>query len=278
MRTLPPFALFFAALAACAGPPEPAPIARGQAPDAAAQLAAEIDESSLASERLRFLTLAPAAPIARLDGLVSEVRRPGAGDAYEAAVAAVKAAYEQEGIGAVGDADIEALAFLVLMQAAHSAQEDLKAIMAQVKAINASREGVRQMLDRLERDLAKNQGLSPDAPVKPAPDGCLKLGVECATLAGPVGDDVDAEFASALVRKAYDGAVGKGVFTKADLDSAVDKAKGKLDSMSEMGEMGEMESLRLQMAMDRMSKMMSTLSNLLKKISDTSNEIVQNLK
>ena len=35
-----------------------------------------------------------------------------------------------------------------------------------------------------------------------------------------------------------------------------------------MSEMGEMESLRLQMAMDWMSKMMSTLSNLLKKISD----------
>jgi hypothetical protein len=30
--------------------------------------------------------------------------------------------------------------------------------------------------------------------------------------------------------------------------------------------------------MDRMSKMMSTLSNLMKKISDTSSAIVQNLK
>jgi len=45
-----------------------------------------------------------------------------------------------------------------------------------------------------------------------------------------------------------------------------------------MSEMGEMESLRLQMAMDRMSKMMSTLSNLLKKLSDTSSQIAQNLK
>ena len=51
--------------------------------------------------------------------------------------------------------------------------------------------------------------------------------------------------------------VGRGDLTKAKLDSAVDKAKSDLDSMSEMG---EMESLRLQMAMDRMSKMYSTLS------------------
>ena len=39
-----------------------------------------------------------------------------------------------------------------------------------------------------------------------------------------------------------------------------------------------MESLRLQMAMDRMSKFMSTLSNLLKKMSDTGSTITQNLK
>ena len=51
--------------------------------------------------------------------------------------------------------------------------------------------------------------------------------------------------------------------------------KNDLDSMSEMG---EMESLRLQMAMDRLSKMMSTLSNLLKKVSDAADSIVQNLK
>lgn len=63
--------------------------------------------------------------------------------------------------------------------------------------------------------------------------------------------------------------------TKAELQAQIDHIKGDLDSMSEMG---EMESLRLQMAMDRMSKMMSTLSSLLKKISDTSQSITQNIK
>jgi len=63
--------------------------------------------------------------------------------------------------------------------------------------------------------------------------------------------------------------------TKAELDGSIDQMRAELDSMSEMG---ETESLRLQMAMDRMSKMMSTLSNLLKKISDTQNAIVQNIK
>jgi hypothetical protein len=49
----------------------------------------------------------------------------------------------------------------------------------------------------------------------------------------------------------------------------------RIDRMSEMG---EMESLRLQMAMDRMSKMMSTLSNVLRKASETAQNITGNIK
>jgi seryl-tRNA synthetase len=63
--------------------------------------------------------------------------------------------------------------------------------------------------------------------------------------------------------------------TAAELDQAIDEVKAELDSLSELG---ETESLRLQMAMDRMSKFMSTLSNILKKSSETSGEITQNLK
>jgi hypothetical protein len=45
-----------------------------------------------------------------------------------------------------------------------------------------------------------------------------------------------------------------------------------------LSEMGEMESLRLQMAMDRMAKMMATLSNMLKLMSETAQDIVRNIK
>lgn len=62
---------------------------------------------------------------------------------------------------------------------------------------------------------------------------------------------------------------------KKDIYNAKETIKNKLDSMSEMG---EMESLRLQMSMDRLSKMMSTLSNLLKKASETASGITQNIK
>jgi hypothetical protein len=65
-----------------------------------------------------------------------------------------------------------------------------------------------------------------------------------------------------------------------DLDSVLQLvatlyAKQLIDSLSELS---EMDQLRLQMAMDRLSKMMSTLSNILKKMSDTASQITQNLK
>ena len=55
----------------------------------------------------------------------------------------------------------------------------------------------------------------------------------------------------------------------------VDSLKHDLDSL---GELSETESLRLQTAMDRLSKLMTTLSNILKKMSDTTQSITQNLK
>ena len=75
--------------------------------------------------------------------------------------------------------------------------------------------------------------------------------------------------------KGRDYAPVPGQPSQADLGASIDQMQSDLDSMSEMG---EMESLRLQMAMDRLSKMMSTLSNMLKKVSDTSDAITSNIK
>lgn len=145
--------------------------------------------------------------------------------------------------------DIEALTFIVMMEAAKSAQEDLRAIMDQVKQINdAKAESRKTMAPKragapVARSAESPRPVATARPIKP-------VGVNQATL-------------SLRPRP------------KADLDAAIKKAKDNQDSLNELG---ETESLRLQMAMDRMSKMMSTLSNLLKKVSDTSAGITQNLK
>lgn len=81
----------------------------------------------------------------------------------------------------------------------------------------------------------------------------------------------EASVSAGLLQRELDQSIG----IQTELDEQIDRIKKDLESLSEMG---ETESLRLQMAMDRLSKMMSTLSNLLKKSSDTASGIVQNLK
>ena len=45
------------------------------------------------------------------------------------------------------DGDIMAMAFIVMMQASKAAQDDLKAIMAKVKAINSQKKKMREAMD-----------------------------------------------------------------------------------------------------------------------------------
>lgn len=65
------------------------------------------------------------------------------------------------------------------------------------------------------------------------------------------------------------------VGTLADLKNAADAVGTQIDAMSDMSQMQQMQ---LQIYMDRRSKFYETLSNVLKKISSTADEIVGNMK
>jgi len=54
-------------------------------------------------------------------------------------------------LGSMGDGDIMAIAFIVMMEAAKSAREDLKAIMAGVKAINKDKESQRESVEKIRQ-------------------------------------------------------------------------------------------------------------------------------
>lgn len=54
-------------------------------------------------------------------------------------------------LGNIPEGDIEALVFLVLMQAAKSAQEDVKAVMESVKNINKSKQQWRELMEHASR-------------------------------------------------------------------------------------------------------------------------------
>jgi hypothetical protein len=172
-------------------------------------------------------------------------------------------------LGNRGGGDVEALVSLVLMQAAKSAQDDLRKLLAEMQNAEERKKALREAFDRLKRQESalearlktRFSALPGSTPCHP-PDCGLTPAELSAILSHPISSKLP-------VRKF------QPVATVADLNALESQMKNELDSMSEMG---ETESLRLQMAMDRLSKMMTTLSNVLKKISDTSQSIVQNMK
>ena len=214
-----------------------------------------------------------------VDDQVNSGRYVDAGEVVREAVRLLEARHDAAvllgrgavgGVAELGDADIMSLAFIVMMEAAKSAREDLKAIMDGVKAINEQKRAWREVQDKVNRDRAANAGLDPeDAEL----DFSRGLGSEQAYHAVPV-PHLDPDAPGGIRRVPTD--LHPGPLTrKEDLCTVVAEVKNKLDSLSELG---EMESLRLQMAMDRMSKLMSTLSNALKTSADTASAVTQNLK
>lgn len=140
-----------------------------------------------------------------------------------------------------------------------------------VKAINAAKRRLRELLGKIRRDVvAATVSELEGNGVAFSPRG---LGGERAYhhVEIPVPDaESRGGFQVAVI-----SLVDDKIVSKAQLEAAADAIRNELDSMSELG---EMESLRLQLAMDRMSKFMSALSNLLNKVSDTSEGIIDNLK
>ena len=152
-------------------------------------------------------------------------------------------------LGSMGSQDIEALAFLVLMQASKSAQEDLKAIMAKVKSLNNQKSKVREAIAALNN---KNSTIT-----RAKLDSC-KLLIQSTT----------------NVQKTKTVSSSRAV-TQSEINETITRLSDQRDSLSEMG---EEQQLKLQMLLDRRSKLLSTLSNLMKKISQTQDSIIANLK
>ncbi|MCK4946516.1 MAG: hypothetical protein KAS59_09670 [Alphaproteobacteria bacterium] len=80
----------------------------------------------------------------------------------------------------------------------------------------------------------------------------------------------------ARIRRLSDRNIGRSnedVLLK--IESKINNIEQELDSLSDLS---EEESIKLQMLQERMSKMATTLSNILKKYSDTKSAIIQNIK
>jgi len=139
-------------------------------------------------------------------------------------------------LGNMNDNDIEALAFMVLMQAAKSAQEDLKAVMAGVKAINAEKAKQREQAANLNKEKTATVDKSDRQNIQVKKDSPSKF------------------------------TISPEMVKKMDIQK------------DELGELTEEQQLKLQMYMDRQSQLEQAISNILKKIADTQNQIIQNIR
>jgi hypothetical protein len=163
--------------------------------------------------------------------------------------------------GSFGSADIEALVFVVLMNATQDMDQDLKTIMGQVNAINQAKESLRSLQLSTQEEVARSGGKA-SAPCRSP--FCLSLAQRLGQLSASTASLPRAVRLQSPSEPTY-----------ANLQVLQNSLKSQLDSMSEMS---ETESLRLQMAMDRRSKFVETLSNIMKNISDTQSSIIGNLK
>ena len=152
-------------------------------------------------------------------------------------------------LGNISGADIEAIAFLVLMQASKSAQEDLKAIMAQVKSINNQKSKIREALAALDD---KNRSIT-------------RVRLDSFKLLLKTQPNV----------KRTNNIPSTREISQVEIDNM---RTGLIESRDSLSGIGEERQLRLQILMDRRSKLLTTLSNLMKKISQTQDNIIANLK
>ncbi len=173
-------------------------------------------------------------------------------------------------LGSYQGEDIESVAFIVLMEATKSANEDLKMIMAEVKAMTAAKAKLRDLISTVNKDVSANAGQKDKLPPL---DFSTGMGTQEAyhDAPMPVPDPGSTGGVKFIPTNLYNGQLDD----VAELRAILDDLKGQLDSMNEMS---EMTSLRLQMMMDRRSKFVSTLSNIMKKLSNTQDSLVQNLK
>jgi len=181
----------------------------------------------------------------------------------KAAGATPSATGENRGLsGGLSDIDIEAVVFIVMMQAAQDAGDDLNSIMQQMKSVNEQKQELRQIMDALNQARAQGSNKPPNAP--------------CATLA-----------CQSLVAQIRQFSATAGKLPHPVRWPATDHVTyGEIAQLQQqiqqnansLGEQSETQSLELQMTMDRRSKLLDTLSNVLKTISDTSDSVVQNLK
>lgn len=162
-----------------------------------------------------------------------------------------------------GSMSIEALVTLVMMQSAKDNEEELRNMMAYMKKTNEEKQKLREAQEKMEKNKS--------AMSKQMLDSFRRL-------TKPQVNAVSATQTTKLQPSPTVTKISRPVNSQVsatEIKQVQDSLKSKLDGMNEMS---EMTSLHLQQSMDRRSKFINTLSNIMKKISETQDSIIQNMK
>jgi hypothetical protein len=185
--------------------------------------------------------------------------------------------------------DASEAAFLVLAMATKDMDDDLRMIMAEIKATNAAKQKLRDQIKALNEWISEAMGESGGHPKSSDIDNTKVSGKPPATAARtqpakvpPVRTASLQTASSPVIRLEYVKAPTIRPLPPRNSDVAVSILKSLLDEIKDqldgLNELSEMTSLRLQMTMDRRSKFISTLSQMMKKTSTTQDILVQNIK
>jgi len=185
--------------------------------------------------------------------------------------------------------DASEAAFLVLAMATKDMDDDLRMIMAEIKAANAAKQKLRDQIKDLNKWISEAMGKAGDHPKSSDIDNTKVSGKPPATAASaqptkvPLIRSASLQTASSpVVRLEYVKAPTIRPLPPRNSDISVSSLKSLLDDIKRrldgLNELSEMTSLRLQIAMDRRSKFISTLSQMMKKTSTTQDILVQNIK
>lgn len=186
--------------------------------------------------------------------------------------------------------DVSEAAFIVLSMATKDMDDDIRMIMAEIKATNAAKQKMRELIKELNGWISQEMSGHPGSEdidnekagkpgttsraARPAPrGGAAAPPVRGMTLETKTSSVIHLEYVKTPVIPPLPPR--NSGLTLSRLNSLLDDIKGKLDGLNEMS---EMTSLRLQMTMDRRSKFIQTLSNIMKKVGTTQETLVQNIK
>lgn len=185
--------------------------------------------------------------------------------------------------------DAAEAAFLVLAMATKDMDDDLRMIMAEIKAANAAKKKLRDLIedlnDWISEAMAKAGGHAKSSDIDNS-----KVSEKPPATAGRTQPAKVAPFRSVSLQKASSPVIHleyvmaptirplpprNSDVSVSSLKALLDENKDRLDSLNELS---EMTALRLQMTMDRRSKFVETLSQMMKKSSTTQDILIQNIK